>query len=205
MKPIEIILFDLGGVLVELTGVPTMLAWTCNEYSEEELWEAWLRSPAIRSFETGQSTTEQFAADLIREMKLPVGATEFINTFTMWPRGLFPGVASLLQRLQKDYTLACFSNSNELHWPRLMVEMGLQQLFEHHFASHLIGRLKPDKSAFEYVLQHLGSDASSVLFLDDNELNVNGARKAGMRAARVKGPLQIEQVLRDHGIPAGYQ
>ena len=37
MNMIDIILFDLGGVLVELTGVPTMLEWTSNKHNDETL------------------------------------------------------------------------------------------------------------------------------------------------------------------------
>lgn len=200
MSTIDIILFDLGGVLVELTGVPTMLEWTGNRYNESELWEAWLTSPSIRSFERGHSSAEQFASGLINEMGLPVGVTEFIDKFTHWPRGLFPGVTDLINRLKNHKTLACFSNSNELHWPRLMTDMGIEELFEYHFASHQIGKLKPDKDAFEYVLMKLGCHPSSVLFFDDNELNVNSAQELGMTAFTVKGPQEIEAVLIDRGI-----
>ena len=123
---IEIIIFDLGGVLVELTGVPTMLQWTRSRYDVEALWEAWLRSPAVRAFETGTTTPDQFAADIIKEMDLPVAEYEFIERFTKWPKGLFPGVSQLLDRLKVDFSLACFSNSNSLHWPILMKDMALE-------------------------------------------------------------------------------
>jgi putative hydrolase of the HAD superfamily len=197
---IKVILFDLGGVIVELTGVPTMLRWTNNKYDEEQLWEAWLASPAIRSYEKGYLTTEQFAIQIIDEMDLPVKKAEFIDAFRQWPKGLFPGVTRLMERLRKNYTLACLSNTNELHWPRLMNEMGLDKLFTHHFASHLMGRLKPDKEAFEYVLAQLDCSAPSVLFLDDNPINVISAEKIGMIAHRVKGPKDIEHVLGKAGI-----
>jgi glucose-1-phosphatase len=197
---IEIVLFDLGGVLVELTGVPTMLEWTNDKYDEGKLWELWLNSPAVRSFETGCSTAEQFADDIIKEMDLPVGQTEFINVFSRWPKGLFPGVSELIEKLRKHFTLACFSNSNELHWPRLMTEMGLDNMFDFHFASHLMGKLKPDLESFEYVLQNLDRKASSVLFLDDNEINVRSARKAGIEAYRVRGTNEIKQVFKDENI-----
>jgi|TARA_B100001971_G_C17857299_1_gene366511 hypothetical protein len=37
MNKIEVLLFDLGGVLIELSGVPTMLDWA-GESSEEAIW-----------------------------------------------------------------------------------------------------------------------------------------------------------------------
>ena len=36
MNSIDIILFDLGGVLYEMTGVSTMLQWTNTKLSESE-------------------------------------------------------------------------------------------------------------------------------------------------------------------------
>jgi len=197
---IEIILFDLGGVLVELTGVPTMLQWTHNKYDVEALWENWLHSPAVRAFETGRSTPDQFAENIITEMDLPVGKHEFIRRFTKWPRGLFPGVPHMLDRLKSDYTLACFSNSNTLHWPILMNDMALKSKFSYHFGSHLIGKVKPDKAAFEHVLGQLNCMPASVIFLDDNILNVQSALEMGMQSFRVKGPKDIALVLSDLGI-----
>ncbi len=192
---IKIILFDLGGVLVELTGVPTMHEWTQNRYDDETLWEAWLSSPAVRSFEKGYSTAKQFGDQIIREMDLPISSSEFIQAFRQWPIGLFPGVSHLMERLRNDYTLACLSNSNVLHWSMLMNDMGLETMFDHHFASHLMHRVKPDKEAFEYVLKSLDCKASSVLFLDDNDINVNSARDLGMMAYMFKGPTATEQVF----------
>jgi putative hydrolase of the HAD superfamily len=197
---IKVILFDLGGVLVELTGVPVMLEWTNHRYDEEALWEAWLNSPVVRSFEKGCSTAEQFADGLIKEMDLPVDRAEFIHRFREWPKGLFPGVPDLLEGLRDRYTLACLSNSNGLHWPILMNDMGLEKMFRYRFASHLMKKLKPDRASFEYVLHHLGCRASSVLFLDDNAINVKSAREMGMFAYRVAGPQEIEQALGKAGI-----
>jgi glucose-1-phosphatase len=197
---IKIILFDLGGVLVELTGVPTMHQWTQNRYDEATLWEAWLSSPAVRAFEKGHSTAKKFGEQLIREMDLPIETDEFIQAFTRWPKGLFPGVPHLMERLRKDYTLACLSNSNVLHWPLLMNDMGLETMFDHCFGSHLMHKVKPDREAFEYVLNRLDCNAASVLFLDDNDINVNSARDMGMTAHRVKGPKDIEQVFHKTGM-----
>ena len=197
---IDIIIFDLGGVLVELTGVPIMLQWTHNQYDVEALWEKWLHSPAVRAFETGNSTPEQFAEAIIQEMDLPVTKDEFIQRFTRWPKGLFPGVPELLDRLIADYRLACFSNSNSLHWPILMHDMALKTKFNDHFGSHLIGKVKPDKEAFAYVIKQLNCKPGAILFLDDNILNVQSALDMGMQAFRVRGPKEIEHVLGEIGI-----
>jgi glucose-1-phosphatase len=197
---IKVILFDLGGVLVELTGVPMMLQWTNHRYDDEGLWKAWLGSPAVRSFEKGYSTAEQFADQLIREMDLPVGKAEFIERFKQWPKGLFPGVSGLMERLNNKYTLACLSNSNVLHWPILMKDMGLEKMFQYRFASHLMKKVKPDRESFEHALEKLGCKGSSVLFLDDNDINVKSAKKIGMIAYRVAGPRDIVNAFGKAGV-----
>lgn len=202
-NPIRVVLFDVGGVLVELSGVPTMLAWMGDRHSPEDLWKIWLTSPVVRAFETGRTTPESFADQLIAEMALPVGRKQLLEEFTSWPRGLFPGALDLVARVPRRYTRATLCNSNALHWPRMMNELRLDQAFDHHFASHLLGKIKPDEEAFQHVTATLGCVAEEVLFLDDNQLNVAAAERVGMSAVRVKGPTEAEQALVEAGILPG--
>ena len=200
IKQIDTILFDLGGVLVEVTGTPAMLKWTNKNLSVDELWDAWLNSSAVRSFEMGRSTADQFADELIEEMDLSVKRNEFIAAFVQWPRRLYPGASRLIERLNENYSLACLSNTNALHWPRLIDEMGIDKMFSKLFASHLTGKLKPDPASFEHVLQSLNCDASKILFLDDNEINVKGAQELGLIAKRVSGVEEVKEHLERIGI-----
>ncbi|MGH2388617.1 MAG: HAD family hydrolase [Chloroflexota bacterium] len=204
-KSIDVLLFDLGGVLVELSGVPPMLEWLKHSVSTEELWERWLLSPAVRTFERGHGTAAAFADSMILEFGLSVTAEEFIAEFTYWPRGVYPGVIPLLESLRGSCTLACFSNNNELHWGRICDDMGLGKYFDVRFSSHLIGHLKPDKEAFEFVVEALGCAHERILFLDDNRLNIEGALAVGMQARRTNGFSEVLRVLEEFGmvIPPG--
>jgi hypothetical protein len=58
---IGVLLFDVGGVLVQLSGIETMLDWLGNSMTAEELWVKWLRSASVRQFETGQTQASAFA------------------------------------------------------------------------------------------------------------------------------------------------
>jgi glucose-1-phosphatase len=197
---IRVVLFDVGGVLVELSGVPTMLAWMGHRVTPEELWRMWLTSPVVRAFETGRSEPETFADQLIAEMDLPVERDQLLQQFERWTLGLLPGALDLVGRVPRRYTRATLCNSNALHWPRLMKDMRLAEAFDHHFASHLVGRIKPDADAFEFVTATLNCAADEVLFLDDNQLNVEAAKKVGMRAVQVKGVKAAEQALVEAGV-----
>jgi putative hydrolase of the HAD superfamily len=197
---IRVVLFDVGGVLVELSGVEVMLDWLGQTMTTEEMWRRWLRSEPVRQFETGRIDASAFAVGVIQEFGLPVEPQHFLESFTRWPAGLYPGTLEMLARIPGTYRRALLSNSNSLHWPRVLGEMQLGSVFDHHFVSHLTGRIKPDADAFEHVVSSLGHPPGHVLFLDDNSLNVEAAREVGMQAVRVQGPLEAQRALTDFGI-----
>ncbi len=194
--PYDVLLFDLGGVIVELAGMPAFRAWLPRGMSDEEIWERWIRSPAVRSFESGNSSAEAFASGVIAEFGLAVEPHSFLAEFEQWARAPFPGALDLLDQLRGRFQLACFSNTNAMHWPRFLGEMGLGEAFHAHFASHELGVLKPDREAYELVVRALGCPAERVLFLDDVAINVEGARDAGLAAHRVQGPEGARTLLR---------
>src|ERR1700683_947261 len=57
----ELVLFDLGGVLIAPGGVAPMRELS-GLGSDEALWTRWLSCPWVRRFEAGQCTPEEFAA-----------------------------------------------------------------------------------------------------------------------------------------------
>ncbi len=193
-SPYDVLLFDLGGVIVELAGLPVWTRWTGHD--EETSWKRWLLSDAVRRFESGRATVEEFGREVVREFDLPVPAETFLAEFERWPTGPFPGALELLASLAPHFRLACFSNTNALHWPRFVAEMGLGDAFHEHFASHELGALKPDREAFERVLDALDCAPKRVLFLDDHPLNVEGARGAGLHAVQVRGLSETRRALR---------
>ncbi len=188
----DVVLFDLGGVLIELAGLPVMMAWTRHRMDTDAFWHKWLSSGAVRSFESGRSTPEDFAASMVREFSLEIDEEAFLAAFIHWPKRTFPGAKSLLTRLSSTFKLGILSNTNALHWQRLENDMQLGAFFDFHFPSHLTGRLKPDREAFEYVLEKIGRPPGRVLFFDDNDLNVSSARRCGIEAYRTAG---IQPVL----------
>jgi glucose-1-phosphatase len=200
---IRVLLFDVGGVLVQLSGVDIMLEWLGNSVSTDELWRLWLRSESVRKFETGQIDAGEFADRTIEEFGLAVEPQRFLESFAEWPSGLYPGTLEMLARIPPSYRRALLSNSNSLHWPRVSNDMGLGPVFDSHFISHLTGKIKPDADAFERVVDSLGCTPGQVLFLDDNSLNVEAAQSFGMHAIRVRGATETQGVLTDLGIIDG--
>ena len=198
----KLLLFDVGGVLVQLTGVKTMLGWMGEKATSDEMWHMWLHSTPVREFERGRIGAEEFAAAVTAEFRLPVDPQQFLASFTGWVTGLYPGALEMLAQIPSRYQRAVLSNSNTLHWTRVVDDLGLGPAFNHYFVSHLTGRIKPDAEAFELVVESLKCSPADVLFLDDNTLNVEAARRIGMQAVRVQGISETRAALIERGIIA---
>jgi len=195
----QVVLFDLGGVLVDLGGVDRF-GGLIGETDEAEIWRVWLTSYWVRRYERGRCTREEFAVGMVAEHGLDVGPEAFLDEFLRWPQGLISGALDLIEDLASHVRPACLSNTNELHWNEQIDAHLLQELFETRFLSYELGLVKPDREIFEHVVGGLGCDPSEVLFLDDNQLNVDGARCVGLIAHRVTGVGDSRAVLAGNGL-----
>lgn len=187
-----VLLFDLGGVLVENVGFERLNALLPRSLPLEDLKTRWLASTAVRSFEVGACSASSFASALVEEWQLALTPSAFIETFASWPKGLYPGAAELLSQLRSRYTLACLSNSNSIHWERFA---GLHEQFDISLSSHLLGEVKPDVACFALALQECNAEASQVAFFDDSLANVTAARTLGMEAFHVNGLQEVRSAL----------
>jgi HAD superfamily hydrolase (TIGR01509 family) len=191
----EVILFDLGGVLVHFDGITPLLALSGNRLEPEDARRFWLASPAVRRFETGRCTPEEFALGAVAELGLAMAPALFLEQFLTWDRGPMDQALSLLDSLRPHFLLACLSNNNELHWHRLRTETCLAAKFHRCYLSHEIGLMKPDREAFDYVVRDLGIRSAHILFFDDNPECVETARRLGFGAHQARGVREVQAVL----------
>jgi putative hydrolase of the HAD superfamily len=196
---IEGLLFDLGGVLVELGGMGDITAFA-NETDEDEIWRRWLGCPWVRRFERGECDPESFAQGMVESWSMPVDPPTFLEAFAAWPRGMLPGASELERAARSRTRVACLSNTNAIHTERHWQTFGIPELFEGLFLSHEMGHVKPDRAAFEHVVDALGCAPDRILFLDDNQINVEGARAIGLRAERAVGVEAARAVLAESGL-----
>lgn len=193
-EPVDLVLFDLGGVLIEVAGVRAMLELT-GMASEEELWRRWLTCRWVRRFESGGCSETEFAAGVVADWQLDLSAAAFLQAFREWPTQPLPGAVELVAQTRASVATGCFSNTNALHWHDHVAGWPLAGLFDLRFLSFELGMLKPDAAAFAHVAGLLEVPAERVLFLDDNAVNVAGALAAGFQATRAAGVDEARQRL----------
>jgi len=195
----SVVLFDLGGGLVEVAGASQTIAWAGLD-SHQALFGHLLGSAAFREFEMGRRSPESFARAMCAELRLPVGPAAFRADFAGWPNRVLPGAAELVAALPGDLVVACLSNNNAVHWPRLSGELGLGRWFAQQFLSHHLGLIKPDPAIYQHVIRALGAPPDAILFLDDNPANVRAALAQGIDARRVLGVADARLALRSAGL-----
>ena len=201
-RPIELVLFDLGGVLIDPGGVAPMRELSGID-SDEDLWARWLSCRWVRRFEAGQCTAEAFAAGVVGDWGLDLEPAAFLREFGGWPGPPEPGALELVTDVVAHMPAGFLSNMNSLQWAANYEATPLTEAFAYRFLSFELGLVKPDRAVFDAVAARLPVPRDRVLFLDDNEVNVEGAVTAGYTARHVRGVDAARAALVATGVLAG--
>lgn len=185
MKTPPVLLFDLGGVIVDFRGAEGADAMTKGAHGLDYCRANWWRLPELDLLERGRLAPELFADAFIREWGLDLDRAGFLDGFKHWVTGVFEGAPGTLAGLGARYRLACLSNVNAVHWERCR-ELGVAELFDERFLSHELGLRKPEPEIYAGVAAALGIAPSEIFFFDDVNANVAAAIAAGMRAVLVE-------------------
>ncbi len=196
------VVFDMGGVLVELGPISDILG--DEEISVNDFWRGWLRSPTVRHFERGRCTPEYFGSELVKELGLSMSGEELIERFASWPKGLFPGAQDLLLELKSNgVPFSVLSNTNVMHWETQTDHEIIAELFDRVFTSYSLDMVKPDAIIFEHVIAELAVEPAQILFVDDNQPNIDAALALGIDAVLTKGVDQVRAALAERGLVGG--
>ncbi len=189
MQGIKNIIFDLGGVIINLDNQLTEDAFvSMGAKPFREYFGHGHAASFFSDYEVGRISDRQFI-DAVKELTGLSAPDSAI--ITAWNALLldFPVERiQLLKELRKHYRLFLFSNTNALHLASLQKiyhntfgEEELDSHFERAYYSHLMGMRKPGRESFETILRENQLKGPETLFVDDALINVEGAEAAGLR------------------------
>jgi glucose-1-phosphatase len=199
MRGIRNIIFDLGGVILNLDNQRTTDAFVALGLKNiKDYFGHGHAASFFKDYEIGRITDRQFI-DAIREATgLQVSDQAIIDSWNALLLDFPPERIRLLEHLGKTYRLFLFSNTNALHlaalrliYTRTFGSGALEDHFEKTYYSHLLGMRKPDKAAYEYILRENGLDPGQTLFVDDAIINVEGAEQAGLKGLYLRPGITI--------------
>jgi HAD superfamily hydrolase (TIGR01509 family) len=198
MHPVKNIIFDLGGVLLNLDFVGSRNAFIQLGVPQiEDLFRFTQEDTFWKQYETGRLNDQQFVE---AARKLAIAGTTDESIIVAWNSMLldFPKErVDFLDKLKEKYRLFLFSNTNAIHLQsfqksfREVYGREMDALFEKAWYSHVINRRKPDVEAFHFIVKEAGLVAAETLFIDDSLPNVEGARKAGLQAKHLAEGMSV--------------
>ncbi|NND93210.1 MAG: HAD family phosphatase [Granulosicoccus sp.] len=196
-QPVETLLFDMGGVVLEVCFDKVFQAMTpFSALSLQEIRGRFNMDEAYQLHEKGMLTGSEYIDHLRNQLRLDATDDDIIQAWNaIFGEEITPALDAI-EQISSRYPCDGFTNTNSLHqqyWeskhPRI------RQVFRHLFVSSEIGFRKPDADAFEYIARSIGTALPNILFFDDTQENVDGAMQAGLQAVLVETPQSIIDAL----------
>ena len=206
VTPVKNIIFDLGGVLINLNYQLTRKAFEeLGVQDFDAFYTQHAANPLFENLEVGAIEPEAFYESLREATGLTHSDAQLE---TAWNAMLLDFPAERLQwldQIKNKYNIYLFSNTNAIHYNAFTAIyaqtaplIGLHPDFNHFFIeahySHTLGQRKPEVAAFEAVLAKSGLDAAHTLFIDDTISNIEGAQKAGLQTIFLSGGLTVQDL-----------
>lgn len=197
MQDCDAVIFDLGGVLLDINYQATeralrgLLGPRSDHYYQQTQ-----QSPLFDDLETGRIEPQHFYQGLVELAGMPL-STEAINQAWNAMLGRLPiARMAFVEKVATRRRVFLLSNTNAIHkaaFDQIIAEdlpgKKFDACFEAAYYSHLIGLRKPHPEVYRYVTDRHGLDPARTLFIDDNRANVEGARQAGLQAFHLQGEL----------------
>ena len=197
-SPTRAVLFDLGGVVLDIDFARALAAWAPHSrLRPEQLRAAFAFDEPFQHHETGRLDDDTYFGHLRLALQLECGLDEVRSGFNAILIGEITETVQVLQALRERVPCYAISNTNPSHVAHMESAFpGLLARFTHVFTSHEIGHRKPQRQAFEHVLRAIGLPAPEVLLFDDLQPNVDAARALGLQAVLVTAPNDVRSALR---------
>ncbi len=198
-KPIEAIIFDVGGVLVRTADHSGRTVWENRLGLAPGGAEAVvLNSEMGHRAQRGEITNEALWDWVGKFLELGDELPAFRQDF--W-RGDFVDekLVALIRKLRQSYKLAIISNATDALLKTLAAYRLLDE-FDLIVGSAYEGVMKPDRLIYDRTLERLGSPAEKSVFIDDAPANVAGARALGMNAILFNPMMDLAAELTTFGV-----
>ena len=189
-KAIDTVVFDFGGVLIDLYREKCVEAFRAIGYPQaEEMISLYGPSDILQKLEAGEITGEELVA-LIREDSGNREITyEQVQGAYIAFLGTIPVVKlRAIRALREAGFKGCgLSNINEFVMPyvreRLFTADGLkmEDYIEEPYLSYEMGLLKPGAEIFRVMIERSGMTPERTLFIDDSAKNIQTARELGFQ------------------------
>jgi len=202
MKKIENIIFDLGGVLLDIDYNRTRTAFEKLGVADfDQMYSQAGANLLFQKLETGKISEEDFYNKLNQHTGLNLPTEEIRNAWNGMLLSFRESSLQYLDTIRTKYKIFLLSNTNYIHLTSVNEifhnkkrEKTFEEYFDRAFYSCAIGLRKPDVTCYEWVLNEVAIKPEKTLFIDDSESNIEGAGEAGLQTILLTPGKRIENL-----------
>ncbi len=188
LKEFDAVIFDLGGVLINLDYQLTESAFVnlgCTNFNE--LFSQLNQTDLFDRFETGKVSSFHFVNRLLDMLPQGTNANQVVHAWNAMILDFPQERMNWLREIGSQQRIFLLSNTNDLHVSSVRSSLtktvghgDLESYFEKAYFSCDMGQRKPDEACFNMVLQENGLNPKTTLFIDDSPQHIEGAKKIGL-------------------------
>lgn len=189
MQTIKNLIFDFGGVIYDIDYYKSVVEFTklgANDF--ETMYSQAVQNKLFEQLETGKLTNAEFRSELKLKLDPNTSSIEIDKAWNALLIGFIKERLDLLKRLSDNYNIYLLSNSNAIHYKIFLEEFqnitklrSFDDLFIKAYFSFEIKLRKPDRDAFQYVIDKQKLNPSASLFIDDSIQNIEPAQSVGLK------------------------
>ena len=193
------IVLDWGGVLIENPAL-TLVQNCAKQLQREVSFVKEYVDANIESFQAGQVTEEEFWLRMDSGIELPNDINEASGS--IWYRAareefkLHKSVVKAIELWKGRGIHLGFLSNTEKSAGFHFFESGWSNWFEEKVLSYECHLLKPEKEIYQELLDTIKCEPQEVLFLDDKEENVTGAKEFGIHSWQFTSEADFEKLVR---------
>ena len=188
-KNIKNIVFDLGGVLIDLDFKSAINGLQKAGFTNvKEQLQAFDRESIFQKFELGEISADEFRASIRENSNVSLTDEEVDSLWNLMLLEIPREKLELILDLRSKYMVYLLSNTNSIHWDYVCKNafnyrgFRMDDYFEETFLSYEMHLAKPDKAIFEKMLNDANLLPEETLFIDDLEANCKAAEEVGIHA-----------------------
>ena len=197
MNAVKALLFDLGGVVINIDFDRVFRHWaTISALSFAELKSTFHFDTAYQRHERGEIDAAEYFDHLRKTLALEGSDDEIAIGWNAIFVAEIPTVLEAINQVRSLRPCYAFTNTNPTHlaawksgYPAIF------KSFDRIFISSDLGLRKPELRAFAAIADQIGTTCRDILFFDDTLENIEGAKQAGLQTVHVRSPADVQQAL----------
>lgn len=216
MDAIKVIIFDFGGVLINLNRQASVdKLVSLGVHDADSLLTNYVQSGLFLDLESGAISADEFREKLRTDYQLPhLTDAEIDAAFLAFLLDVPEHKLQLLRQLKSAATnakgesvrIVMLSNTNPIHFPYCIKthfeydNHRMSDYFDALYLSYQMHSSKPDNEIFLQLLEQENIAPEQCFFLDDGLANITAAQRLGFRAHLVQPTDNLAEIIRQQGI-----